>query len=127
MRGALLEKSDIEENKQEVIKASMECPSGRITAVDKEGQLYEPDYAPAIEVLEDPQATVSCGIFVKGEIPIEGADGQTYPVQNRMVLCRCGQSKLQPFCDHAHLYGGLPGKPEKKNEACLCPTFARAR
>lgn len=108
----LTEKSDAEENRQEVIRGAMECPSGRITAADKDGRLHEPALEPGIEMLEDPQATVSCGIYVKGGILIEGADGQEYPRQNRVVLCRCGLSKNQPFCDSAHFLAGYVAKKE---------------
>ena len=51
-------------------------------------------------------------IWVKGGIRIEGADGKSYEIRNRVTLCRCGQSSNKPFCDgtHAsmHFHDGLP-------------------
>lgn len=87
----------------EAILASNECPSGRLTAVEKDGTEHEPVYSPAIEILQDPEEHVSAGIFVKGGIPIESADGSVYEIRNRVVLCRCGMSGNKPFCDSRHV------------------------
>jgi CDGSH-type Zn-finger protein len=87
----------------EAILASNECPAGRLTAVEKDGTEHEPDYSPAIEILQDPEEHVSAGIFVKGGIPIESVDGSVYEIRNRVVLCRCGLSGNKPFCDSRHV------------------------
>ena len=29
-------------------------------------------------------------------------DGYRYEVRNRVTLCRCGASKIKPFCDGSH-------------------------
>ena len=87
----------------EAIIASNECPSGRLTAVEKDGTEHEPVYSPAIEILQDPEEHVSAGIFVKGGIPIESSDGSVYEIRNRIVLCRCGMSGNKPFCDSRHV------------------------
>ena len=42
-------------------------------------------------------------IWVKGGIRIEGADGRSYEIRNRVTLCRCGQSSNKPFCDGTHV------------------------
>lgn len=89
--------------KAEAIIAANECPAGRLTAVEKDGTVHEPVYAPAIEILQDPEEHVSAGIFVKGGIPIESADGTVYEIRNRVVLCRCGMSANKPFCDATHV------------------------
>ena len=89
--------------RSEAVIAANECPAGRLTAVDKDGTVHEPDYVPAIEILQDPEEGVSAGIFVKGGIPIESADGTVYEVRNRVVLCRCGKSSNKPFCDATHI------------------------
>lgn len=99
----LSEDSASAENRSEAIIAANECPAGRLTAVEKDGRKHEPAYEPAIEILQDPEEEVSAGIFVKGGIPIESSDGTTYEVRNRVVLCRCGESKNKPFCDAAHI------------------------
>jgi len=103
----LSEDSGTPYSKSEAIAASNECPAGRLTAVEKDGKIHEPDYAPAIEILQDPEEEASAGIFIKGGIPIESADGTTYEVRNRAVLCRCGHSKNKPFCDMQHIVEGF--------------------
>ena len=70
---------------------------------DKVGNLIEPIYDKSIEILYDEEEKTSSGIFIKGGIPIEGADGTLYEERNRLVLCRCGNSKNKPFCDGEHL------------------------
>jgi CDGSH-type Zn-finger protein len=99
----LTEDSDSLQSRAEAIIAASECPSGRLTAVEKDGAEHEPDHEPAIEILQDPEEHVSAGIFVKGGIPIESSDGAPYEVRNRVVLCRCGKSLDKPFCDAQHI------------------------
>lgn len=43
-------------------------------------------------------------LFVSGEVEIIGADGKPLDVsgQDRIALCRCGQSSKKPFCDGTH-------------------------
>ena len=104
---ALTRNSDDPEYRREAILAAYECPAGRLTATDKEGQPYDEPHDPAIEILEDPERGVSGPIYVKGGIPIELADGSVYPAQNRVTLCRCGASSDKPFCDAAHVTIGF--------------------
>lgn len=89
--------------KDEAIKASSDCPAGRLVHYDKEGNTLEPKLAPGITILDDPEKGVSGGLFVKGGIPLEAADGTTYEHRNRYALCRCGASKNKPFCDATHV------------------------
>jgi hypothetical protein len=89
--------------RKQVIRAASECPAGRLTAVDKDNKLHEPELEPSIVILQDPEKGVSAGVYVRGYIPIESADGTVYELRNRVVLCRCGASKNKPFCDSAHL------------------------
>lgn len=100
----LAESSPNPGDKEEAILAAVECPAGRLVPIDKAtGQPIEPHYEPGIDVLQDPERSVSCGLFVKGGIPIQSADGTVYEVRNRVVLCRCGASNEKPFCDMMHL------------------------
>lgn len=98
--------SDDPHLKEEAIKAAGDCPTGRLVAILKNGEAQEPDFEPAIEILQDPEEGVSAGIFVKGGIPIESADGHVYEIRNRAALCRCGQSRNMPFCDATHVAVG---------------------
>jgi CDGSH-type Zn-finger protein len=40
--------------------------------------------------------------IVTGEVELIDADGNKYPVEKRMALCRCGASTEKPFCDGTH-------------------------
>jgi len=99
----LLEHSNRSEYREKVIKTASDCPTGRLTAIDKAGRAIEPEYEPSIDIIQDPEEGVSAGIFVKGYIPIEAADGEQYEVRNRVTLCRCGKSYNKPFCDATHV------------------------
>ena len=100
----LIKDTDKEEYKEMAIKGAVECPAGRLQVVDKESrEVMEPEYQPSIEILQDPEKGVSCGIFVKGRIPLESADGELYEIRNRYTLCRCGESRNKPFCDATHV------------------------
>ena len=40
--------------------------------------------------------------IVKGEMELIDSDGNKFPVEPRMALCRCGASTEKPFCDGTH-------------------------
>jgi CDGSH-type Zn-finger protein len=64
----------------------------------------EPNFEPSIVLIEDPQKKCSGPIWVRGGIPIVGADGTPYEIRNRVTLCRCGASQNKPFCDGKHIH-----------------------
>lgn len=99
----LTEQSGDPESRREAIEAASQCPTGRLTAMLKDGRLVEPELEPSISIVQDTTNGVSAGIFVTGGIALEDEDGQLYETRNRMALCRCGQSRLKPFCDAAHV------------------------
>lgn len=84
------------------IQQACDCPSGRLTAVKKDGTVIEPELAQDIGVVEDPQKGHHGPLWVRGGIEITGEDG-SYEVRNRVTLCRCGESSNMPFCDASHL------------------------
>lgn len=90
-------------NRAAAIRAAADCPAGRLVMTDKEGNILEMESDPEILIVQDPQKNCSAGIFVKGPIVIEGADGEEYEVRNRVALCRCGRSGNKPFCDASHV------------------------
>lgn len=92
-----------EKNACEAVISASECPSGRLTAIARDGSCIEPELDQAIEIIQDPENDVSGGIYVKGGIPLVSADGSEYETRNRIVLCRCGKSKHKPFCDGVHV------------------------
>jgi CDGSH-type Zn-finger protein len=99
----LTEESNEEVKKEEAIIAAKECPAGRLTAKDKDGNFIEPKHEAAIDVLQGPIEGNSGGLSVKGYIELEAADGTVYELRNRYVLCRCGKSSNKPFCDATHV------------------------
>jgi len=79
------------------------CPSGRLVARDKQThQVVEPTLPISIGLVEDPAQECSGPLWLRGGIPVVGADGFEYEVRNRVTLCRCGASKNKPFCDGTH-------------------------
>ncbi len=89
--------------KQEAVAASWHCPTGRLAHVDaRTEKVYEDSFEPSIVLLEDVPESCSGPIFVRGGIPLEGADGEVYERRNRYALCRCGHSRNKPFCDATH-------------------------
>ena len=103
-----LVKQEDEESCRTVRDEAERCPSGRYTAIDHvTGLPQEPDLEPSIGLVEDPAASVSGPLWVRGGIPVVGSDGTAYEVRNRVTLCRCGASKNKPFCDSAHVEIGF--------------------
>ena len=99
----LIPKSDDPELKKIAIRNSCDCPSGRLLLRDKKtGKSLEPELGRSISLVEDPFMGVHGPIWVRGEIPIQSADGKIYGVRNRVTLCRCGKSLNKPFCDSSH-------------------------
>lgn len=58
-------------------------------------------------------ATTSDGDSEKWE------QGQTFPLQEKYALCRCGQSKQKPFCDGTHAQIGFVGTETASREPYL--------
>lgn len=106
----LTEQSDDPHLRNEAITAAVECPAGRLVQHDKQNghKAIEPTYSePEIVILEDPEKNCSGPLFVKGEIPLESAEGFEYEKRNRYALCRCGSSANKPFCDARHVNIGF--------------------
>lgn len=107
---------DADPEREKLLKHEVgHCPAGRLILRNKTtGNYYEPPFEAGISMLEDPRLRISGPIWVKGGIRIEGADGRSYEIRNRVTLCRCGQSSNKPFCDGTHasmaFHDGLPVK-----------------
>ena len=98
----LVEQPGEDAARQTVLEAGL-CPSGRLVAWDRgTRRAIEPEFEPSIGLVDDPNEGVAGPIWVRGGIPITGADGETYEVRNRVTLCRCGASQNKPFCDASH-------------------------
>jgi CDGSH-type Zn-finger protein len=40
--------------------------------------------------------------IVTGQVELKDAEGNSYPGEKRIALCRCGASTEKPFCDGTH-------------------------
>jgi len=109
----IIKDSENPEIKKIIIEETFDCPSGRLILHDKNTrEMIEPRLEKSIIAVEDPFAGVSGPLWVRGEIPVESADGKIYCVRNRVTLCRCGKSQNKPFCDSSH----YPEEHEHKEE-----------
>lgn len=101
----LTEEADNPHLRYEAIKASWDCPTGRLVHHDKDAGYapLEQEFEPSISILQDREYRTSGPLYVKGNIPLIGADGVQYELQNRYALCRCGFSSEKPFCDARHI------------------------
>jgi CDGSH-type Zn-finger protein len=99
----LVEETDHAKAKQDFVRQTCDCPSGRLVAWDNEtGKPIEPKLEPSLGLIEDPVEQCSGPIWVRGGIQVIAADGFRYEIRNRVTLCRCGASKNKPFCDGTH-------------------------
>jgi CDGSH-type Zn-finger protein len=57
---------------------------------------------PSIALVESSNSELMGPIWVRGNIPIVSATGETYEIRNRVTLCGCGKSANKPFCDGNH-------------------------
>lgn len=93
----MIERSQDPEIRTRLREMVAKCPSGRLQILLGEvKQADEPEYKPSIALIPDGP------LWVRGGIAIQTAEGGTYPTQNRVTLCRCGQSHNMPFCDGTH-------------------------
>lgn len=100
---SLIEQTDNPKARELVIREAMHCPAGRLTLRDTEsGAEIEEPLAPSIGLVEDPVVGCSGPLWIRGGIPVEGADGKKYEKRNRVTLCRCGASDNKPFCNGSH-------------------------
>jgi CDGSH-type Zn-finger protein len=52
--------------------------------------------------------------IVTGEAELIDADGNKFPAEKRMALCRCGASTEKPFCDGTHSTIGFKAAEKKR-------------
>ena len=98
----LTEQSDDPDAKRIAIEEAGNCPSGRLVIWGKDGKAIEPEFAPSLILVQDPQEDMAGPIWVRGGIRVESAGGNIYEIRNRVTLCCCGRSSNKPFCDGSH-------------------------
>jgi CDGSH-type Zn-finger protein len=86
------------ELKQIVYAMIARCPSGALSAPGADEGL------PVRIAIEE-----NGPIHVTGGIRIERSDGAAFETRQRVLLCRCGQSKNKPLCDGSHAETGFRG------------------
>lgn len=69
------------------------CPSGALRYELVDGVAETPDRPTTITRSATGQLTV------RGELSVDTPQGTR--AETRVMLCGCGQSRLQPYCDHA--------------------------
>lgn len=89
-----------------VMRAIDRCPSGALKY-----RLPGPLPMPAA-VSSSPAVTVvtlsSDGpLVLEGHVRVQTAGGETVREAGRVVLCRCGATRNQPFCDGSHVRVGF--------------------
>jgi CDGSH-type Zn-finger protein len=99
----LVNETDHASARRDFVRQVGECPSGRLVAWDNAtGKSLEPKLTPSIGLIEDPANQCAGPVWLRGGVPVIGADGYHYEVRNRVTLCRCGASRNKPFCDGTH-------------------------
>jgi len=107
----LVERTDQPRARRLVEHEAGHCPGGRLVAEDRAtGKALEPHFEPSIGLVQDTAKKISGPLWVRGGIPVIGADGVAYEVRNRVALCRCGASSNKPFCDGTHASFGFTDK-----------------
>ncbi len=77
------------------------CPTGALTYRRKDGETEEAPSRNTIVVSNNGP------LYVRGELEIDGAADDMPGVRFRAALCRCGESKIKPFCDNSHEAAGF--------------------
>lgn len=78
---------------ERVAEVVRRCPSGALQYRLVDGPVEAPDRPTRISRNPVGQLTV------RGELQVETAEGPR--AETRAVLCGCGRSGLQPYCDHS--------------------------
>ncbi|MDV9190844.1 (4Fe-4S)-binding protein [Streptomyces sp. SR27] len=69
------------------------CPSGALQYHPAEGPAERPDSPTTVH------RTPSGQLVVRGDLLVSGATGERH--ETRVMLCGCGASGNQPYCDHS--------------------------
>ena len=85
----------------EIARVVSACPSGALSySTGGSSELVENPDGPSITVAND------APYHVRG-VEVVAGDGEAYDTRERQTLCRCGGSRMKPFCDGSHWYMGF--------------------
>lgn len=79
----------------QIKKVVQSCPSGALKYRDNEPQ-EQPE--PQNAIIISPNGPV----YLRGDVKVCDAAGETMVKDTRLALCRCGQSQNKPLCDNSH-------------------------
>ncbi len=78
------------------------CPTGALQYARKDGAADEaPPPVNRATLVEDGP------LYLHGQIEIRSPQGDLLYATTRVALCRCGASRIKPFCDNSHLQSGF--------------------
>ncbi len=81
----------------DIAEAVLLCPTGALHYVRHDGGPQEP------EPLDVQVQTVPDGpYYVQGLVEVTTSGGDLIRKDTRIALCRCGKSRIRPFCDGTH-------------------------
>lgn len=103
---------DVDAAETETIVAAIEaCPSGALRYQRLDGGPQERPQVPTT-VVPWPNGP----LMVRGQLEVQDRRGDTFVSGPRAALCRCGDSKNQPFCDLSHREAGFRDHPRVQPE-----------
>lgn len=71
------------------------CPTGALKYTETDAE-EKPEPHNAIIISPDGP------VYLRGDIEVRNAEGQTLLKDTRLALCRCGKSQNKPLCDNSH-------------------------
>ncbi len=80
-----------------IINQVSQCPSGALSIEDSNKPVAANESSTSVKI------TIKKGgaMRISGPVEIIDANGNTI-TRDRVSLCRCGHTKLQPYCDGSH-------------------------
>ncbi len=89
-------------NAEDLAAAVRTCPTGALRYTRTDGAPQEEPQRPtiAVPIPDGP-------LLVMGDLRVQDPEGETITEETRLTLCRCGNSRNQPFCDNSHIAGGF--------------------
>ena len=110
-----------------VAEVVLRCPTGALHYERKDGGLQE-----SIPEKNTIKIDKDGPLYVKGDVSIVAPDGTVLLQDTRIALCRCGESKIKPFCDNTHkeidfsdtgaVRGNSKPEPETYKPLSITPT-----
>jgi uncharacterized Fe-S cluster protein YjdI len=81
-----------------IIEVIERCPSGALKYERHDNQVNEePSLNAEVTVIQNGP------LYLTGDIELHTSDGELVGKENRVALCRCGNSHNKPFCDNSHI------------------------